>query len=135
MPHYLVSWEIDIDAPSAHEAARQAHEMVRRHDTTATVYGVTEHDGSGEGVSIDLSEDREFTIWSCHGLWRTALESELANGKVVKAALQEIEADLEQKGYCLTWCDVEPVAVFPWYPDQEPAEVLAWVNQGGEPDE
>ncbi|MEN5275793.1 hypothetical protein ABE527_02470 [Brucella sp. TWI432] len=59
MPRYLVSWEIDIDADTAHEAARQAHEIVRRHDTTANVYKVIEHDRNGEAVTVDLEEDNQ----------------------------------------------------------------------------
>lgn len=57
MPRYLVSWEIDIDADSPREAARQAHEMVRRADTTANVYQVTEHDADGEPIPVDLMEE------------------------------------------------------------------------------
>lgn len=54
MPRYLVSWEIDIDADTAHEAARQAHEIVRRHDTTANVYKVIDLDQSGDETIVDL---------------------------------------------------------------------------------
>ncbi|SPL65385.1 hypothetical protein [Ochrobactrum soli] len=57
MPSYLVTWEIDIDAETAHDAARQAHEIVRRPDTSANVYKVIEHDSSSETVTVDLEED------------------------------------------------------------------------------
>lgn len=56
MASYFVSWEIDVDASSPEEAARKAHEMVRRPDTTATVYKVIEHDSKGETTTVDLSE-------------------------------------------------------------------------------
>jgi hypothetical protein len=59
MPRYLVSWEIDIDADTPAEAARLAHEMVRRPDTTANVYRVIEHDSLGDFVTIDLMENSE----------------------------------------------------------------------------
>lgn len=57
MPSYLVTWEIDIDADTAHEAARQAHEIVCRPDTLANVYKVIEHDSNGEAVTVDLEEE------------------------------------------------------------------------------
>ncbi|THK33457.1 hypothetical protein EHS39_36215 [Ensifer sp. MPMI2T] len=56
MASYFVTWEIDVfDAASPEEAARIAHEMVRRPDTTATVYKVIEHDAA-DAVTVDLSE-------------------------------------------------------------------------------
>lgn len=62
MPRYLATWEIDIEADTAHDAARQAHEIVRRPDTTATVYNVYEFDGDGDGNVIDLSEDDDVQV-------------------------------------------------------------------------
>lgn len=56
MTQYLVSWEIDIWADTPEDAARQAHEIVRRPTTMANVYQVTEFDGTGEAVTVDLSE-------------------------------------------------------------------------------
>lgn len=49
MTTHRVSWHIDVEADSPHDAARQAHEMVRRPDTAATVYEV-------DGETIDLLE-------------------------------------------------------------------------------
>jgi hypothetical protein len=69
---------------------------------------------------------REFVIWSKFGLWRTVTEQELQTGGVVEAAWEDMEADLDGRGFALTFCDVEPVAVLPGYPDEEPVEVLAW---------
>lgn len=54
MARYLVTWEIDVWADTPEEAARQAHDMVRRPDTTATVYKVIEHDGDGTAFTVDL---------------------------------------------------------------------------------
>lgn len=56
MPRYLVSWEIDIEADSPEEAARKAHEFVRKPDTLANVYQVIDSECSGEPVTIDLAE-------------------------------------------------------------------------------
>ena len=70
----------------------------------------------------------DVVIWSKFGLWRFATWEELPG--IVDATKEEIRADHEAKGFCLTWCDVEPVAVMLDYPeDKEPDDVLAWVNQ------
>lgn len=58
MAGFIVTWEIDIfDAASPREAAQRAFDMMRKHDTTATVFTVIEHDGSGEAVTVDLLEE------------------------------------------------------------------------------
>ncbi|RBO90481.1 hypothetical protein [Pseudochrobactrum asaccharolyticum] len=56
MKTFLVSWEIHIHAATAHEAAQQAHDLVRRPDTMATVYQVIEHDSGGDCQIVDLNE-------------------------------------------------------------------------------
>ena len=48
-----VRWEIDVDAGSAEAAAIQALNMIRRPDTTATVFDVTGADG--KTVRVDLA--------------------------------------------------------------------------------
>ena len=54
MRHYLISWEIDIWADSAHEAAMQAHKLVRSHDTTAKVYKIIDGNSGTEPLIVDL---------------------------------------------------------------------------------
>lgn len=56
MPRYLVQWEIDIDADSPEDAARQAFAHMQRPGTTANVFDVIEHDAGGEKVRVDLQE-------------------------------------------------------------------------------
>ena len=53
--NYRVTWEIDIEADSAHEAAETALEIQRRPDSTATVFTVL--DETDESVVIDLDHD------------------------------------------------------------------------------
>jgi hypothetical protein len=55
MTGYHVVWEIDVDADSHQEAAAEAHRLVRKPDTTATVYDVIKHD-EADFVRIDLTE-------------------------------------------------------------------------------
>jgi hypothetical protein len=51
---YRVSWDIDIDdAISALDAARKAHEIVRRPDTSANVYNVEAPDGVVTVVDLE----------------------------------------------------------------------------------
>lgn len=53
MNHYIVSWEIDIQAPSPEEAARKALAIQRDRDSTATCFTVLKV-GTREETSIDL---------------------------------------------------------------------------------
>jgi hypothetical protein len=43
---YRVTWEIEIEADSARDAAKKAQEIQRRPDSTATVFKVERSDGS-----------------------------------------------------------------------------------------
>jgi hypothetical protein len=54
MPEYRVSWEIDIDASSPEEAARQALAIHRDRFSIATVFAVT--DDRGDITHVDLTE-------------------------------------------------------------------------------
>lgn len=55
MADYHATWEIDIEAESAEEAARFAQKAQRRLDTTADVFKVYEAD-NGECETFDLLE-------------------------------------------------------------------------------
>jgi hypothetical protein len=57
--HYLVEWRIDIYADSPREAAEQALAIQRKPDSTATVFNVTDTDGTT--TDVDLLEDEEIT--------------------------------------------------------------------------
>ena len=50
-----VHWEIDIDAETPIDAARQALAIQRRPDSIATVFTVVEPDG--HGTTVDLTEE------------------------------------------------------------------------------
>lgn len=69
---------------------------------------------------------REFVIWSKFGLWRTVTEEELPH--VVEAAEHAVY-EVDNVGFFLTRCDVEPVVLFAQYPDELPAEALEWLDQ------
>jgi hypothetical protein len=50
-----VRWEIDIDAKSPVDAARQALAIQRRAESTATVFTVV--DARGQTTTVDLDEE------------------------------------------------------------------------------
>ena len=50
-----VRWEIDIDAETPIDAARQALAIQRRPDSTATVFTVLE--ANGRRATVDLDEE------------------------------------------------------------------------------
>ena len=56
MNSYLVSWDIDVEASSPAEAAKQAEELFKRSDSTATFFNVIDKSTGGETL-IDLLEN------------------------------------------------------------------------------
>lgn len=57
MNHYLVTWEIDIDAASCEEAAGLALAIQRNRHSSATVFEVKDLQ-TGSTTTVDL-EDKE----------------------------------------------------------------------------
>jgi len=56
MSRYLVQWEIDSDAESPIEAAREAWAAMRRHDSIANYFTVKDT-RTGEAIGVDLLEE------------------------------------------------------------------------------
>jgi hypothetical protein len=54
MPLYTVTWEIDVDAKTPKEAAREALKIQRDPNSTATVFSVSNQKGTIH--TIDLEE-------------------------------------------------------------------------------
>jgi hypothetical protein len=54
MPHYLVTWEIDVWADTPERAAQDARTIQRHPQSTATVFTVTTDDG--DATAIDLAD-------------------------------------------------------------------------------
>ena len=52
--HYVVTWEIDIDAETPQDAARQAWAAMRAPESTANVFDVL--DEAGGCTRVDLEE-------------------------------------------------------------------------------
>lgn len=52
---YHVVWEIDVNAQSPREAAKEAQAIQQDKDSTATIFDVSE-EGSDKTVRIDLAE-------------------------------------------------------------------------------
>lgn len=55
MINYHVSWEIEIEANSPHEAAQKALEIQRSSESIATVFKM--RDETGETTEVDLDDD------------------------------------------------------------------------------
>jgi hypothetical protein len=55
---YHVLWEIDIEAESPIDAARQALRIQRDPDSTATVFDVTDGDGNTQRIDLDEADAR-----------------------------------------------------------------------------
>ncbi len=56
MNHYLVKWEIDIDAETPEEAAKKALEIHRDPESCATVFEVYDVANGIHGVTVDAEE-------------------------------------------------------------------------------
>jgi len=61
MPSYRVTWEIDIDADSPLEAAKQAITILRDEDSTATIFTVVA-DGSTTFVDTGTEMTTQTTM-------------------------------------------------------------------------
>lgn len=55
--NYLVTWEIEIEASSPKEAAKEALRIQRNPESIATVFDTFDEDG--EKVSVDLLNDED----------------------------------------------------------------------------
>lgn len=60
MRSYKVIWEIELDADSPEEAAREAFKLVKDPDSWATVFTVI--DPGGHEKEVDLSSDNEIEL-------------------------------------------------------------------------
>ena len=58
MKEFLVTWQIDIEAETSEDAAREAFRVHRDPDSMATVFVVQQQtaDGLGEKIRIDIEE-------------------------------------------------------------------------------
>jgi hypothetical protein len=54
MPSFRVVWEVDVDADTPLEAAREAFAMMTDPDSTAVVFSVTGPNDALDTVTIDL---------------------------------------------------------------------------------
>jgi len=54
MPSFRIVWEVDVDADTPLEAAREAFSMMTDPESTAVVFSVT--DPNGDTVTIDLDD-------------------------------------------------------------------------------
>ncbi len=57
MSEYRVVWEIDVEAESPHDAARQAFSHMQRQGTTTNCFEV--YDQNGNHTQVDLLEEEE----------------------------------------------------------------------------
>ena len=58
MPHYVATWQMEIEADTPEDAARQAWGHMRREDSTANVFEIIAEDG--ERARVDLTELAEW---------------------------------------------------------------------------
>jgi len=58
--NYLVRWEINIDAATPLEAAKEAFRHVQEPGTTANVFSVREERKGARSVRVDLQEEVPF---------------------------------------------------------------------------
>jgi len=86
---YRVSWDIDIDdASSPLDAARKAHAIARRPDTSANVYNVEAPDGVVTVVDLSVA-DRPSAVNRLPPLYRTLEAAERFIAGFEGDALQE----------------------------------------------
>jgi hypothetical protein len=66
MEHYLVTWDIDIDADSPKEAAEKALVIQRDPESVATVFRIEDDDRNSH--TVDLDEEPVFWLHAPDGM-------------------------------------------------------------------
>lgn len=61
MPAYRVIWEIDIDADSPLEAAKQARKYQLDPESTSTIFDITDRAGKQTQIDLMTAEDNKET--------------------------------------------------------------------------
>jgi hypothetical protein len=56
MPSFHVVWEVDVEADTPLEAAREASSMMTDPESTAVVFSVTGPDAAADTVTIDFHD-------------------------------------------------------------------------------
>jgi hypothetical protein len=92
MTAYRVNWRIDIEAESPVEAARQALEIHRDLNSTATVFDV--YDEEGNYTCVDLLEIEENRMGQTAGGRQDLIETH-KQGKAATAKISHWEDDPE----------------------------------------
>ena len=112
-----VTWEVDVDADTPKDAARQALAIQRRADSTATVFDVT--DESGHTVHVDLDENEDVELLMCGNCGKQWADYELEYPfPDIPGLLERIEpGGTVPAGECpacgaLVYAKAEPVRVF-----------------------
>ncbi len=60
MVNYHINWEIDIYAESHEDAARKALTIMRDNKSIASVFNVTDEDGTAEKIDLfEIDEEEE----------------------------------------------------------------------------
>lgn len=119
-----IVWELDVEADTPEEAARQALAVQRRPDSTATVFDVT--DEAGETVRVDLEEDDGgVDLLQCDNCGKSWTDYELENQfPNIPDLTERIEpGGIVPAGEC-------PTCGALVYPRREPLRVLVLLDGG-----
>lgn len=88
MTSYRVEWAIDVEADNAAQAAQLAHAMMRKPNTTATVYDVMQMDSPDDPVRVDLMDPPTVRCNNCgfHGVEDDLIQvMDSVDGEITKA--------------------------------------------------
>lgn len=75
MARFFVTWEIDVEAESPLDAARQAFAIMQKPGTSANCFKVFADDDSGDFVPVDLENEQLLADANSH--YSTVQEDEI----------------------------------------------------------